>query len=191
MKNKPKIIAIVGTNSMFSKTETLLNYIKRRYEEILDIEVIELYNIPLFKEQNIMLGNIPSFIIELEDKISDADGIIFGITEYLNSIYSNLHIFLEWMSIASMKPLKHKKTFILSDSYSYSESSSAVSTLFEILMSDNIKSDIYTMKRVLFLNNSKDAFDVNNEIKDLVFVNHLDDEIFGFKKFLENGEIQK
>lgn len=91
-----KIIAVLGSISKNSYNKKLAKYMKERYKNKLDIEVLSLENIPMYNE-DIEL-NPPDIIIEYRNKIKNSDGLIFVTPEYNHSIPGVLKNALDWFS---------------------------------------------------------------------------------------------
>lgn len=186
MNNKLKVIAVVGTNSMFSRNKMLLEYMKRRYEVYAEIELFELYNIEPYNEEKALNGIVPERIKELQDKIIDADGVIFGITEYFNSITSTLQTTLEWLSSYPFV-LMGKKCMVVADSFAHLEiEANSVQTLLLVLKNKELEADVI-YDYVFLLNNSRDAFNKDNELHNNESTKTLDRFFRDFLKHMRSG----
>lgn len=186
MDNRFKIIAVVGTNSMFSRNKRLLEYMKRRYEVHAEIELFELYNIEPYNEEKALSGIVPERIKELQDKIVDADGVIFGITEHFNSVMSLLQTTLEWLSSCPFV-LINKRCMVIADSFTHLEvEANSVQTLLLILKSKELEADVI-YDYVFLLNDSRNAFDEDNKLRNNKTVETLDAFFGDFLEHMESG----
>ncbi|KRM97252.1 flavin oxidoreductase [Liquorilactobacillus aquaticus DSM 21051] len=134
-----KFIAIVGTNASFSFNRFLLDYMRERYSEQSEIEVREIRDIPLFNED--MMENPPQSVLELIEKVDEADGVIFATPEYDHAIPAALKSVLEWLSSVA-HPLLHKPVMIVGGSYGVQGTVRAQINLRQILDAPGVMADI-------------------------------------------------
>ncbi|CRH85040.1 NADPH azoreductase [Chlamydia trachomatis] len=100
-----KFIGIVGTNAQRSYNRKLLSFMQRHFVKKVDIEILEITDIPMFDETN---DQTTSPAIQLfNEKISSADGVIIATPEHNHTIPSALNSLLEWLSF-SIHPLTGK-----------------------------------------------------------------------------------
>ena len=79
-----KFIALVGTNSQRSTNRTLLQYMQKHFAKKVEIELVEIKDLPLFnKPAN---KQVPELAKEIAAKIEAADGVIIGTPEYDHAI---------------------------------------------------------------------------------------------------------
>src|SRR5690554_3595840 len=91
-----KIIVIPGSIGTKSYNRKLATFMKKRYQKLLDIEILDIENIPMYN-MDIELDP-PEIIIEYRKKIIESDGIIFATPEYNHSIPGVLKNTLDWFS---------------------------------------------------------------------------------------------
>lgn len=91
-----KIVGIAGSISKESYNKKLLRYMKDRYKDKLDIEILDIGEVPMYNEDNEM--NPPDIIKEMRKKILDSDGILISTPEYNHSIPGVLKNTLDWLS---------------------------------------------------------------------------------------------
>ena len=91
-----KVVAILGSISKKSYNRKLAKYMKERYKDKLDIEILTLENIPMYNEDIELTP--PNIIIEYREKIKNSDGLIFITPEYNHSIPGVLKNAIDWFS---------------------------------------------------------------------------------------------
>ena len=91
-----KLIGLIGTNSKSSTNRKLLQYMKKHFADKVDIELVEIKDIPTFNKPANKV--IPEIVKEIAAKIDDADGVIIGTPEYDHSIPAVLMNALAWLS---------------------------------------------------------------------------------------------
>ena len=95
MDNKLKIVALIGSLREKSLNKYLLNYVKNKAEDTLDIETADI-NLPLFNED--IETNPQESVIKLRNIIKNSDGILFVTPEYNYSITGVLKNAIDWGS---------------------------------------------------------------------------------------------
>jgi chromate reductase len=92
------IIAISGSASKKSSNTEMLNVIRDQFSADYDIEVFDrLRDFPLFRPEDLE-KTTPKLILELKQKIVDADAIIICTPEYTHNIPAVLKNALEWIT---------------------------------------------------------------------------------------------
>lgn len=91
-----KIVAIVGSISKNSNNRKLAEFMKDRYKDKMDIEILDIGNIPMYSEDIELTP--PESVIEARRKIKEADGLLFVTPEYNHSIPGVLKNALDWFS---------------------------------------------------------------------------------------------
>src|SRR5690606_15620561 len=115
-----KIVGIVGSNADFSYNRLLLQFIARNFKKLIDVEVVDIQDIPMFNQSNDQTDSAP--IQNLKNKILNADGVIIATPEYNHTIPSALQSVLEWLSF-KIHPLDGKPVMIVWASYDVQGSS--------------------------------------------------------------------
>lgn len=105
-----KIAIIVGSLRKESYNRKVADFIKERYKDKLDIEILLLNDLPIFNED--IEENPPKSVNEFKEKIKASDGVIFSTPEYNYSIPGALKNALDWCSRVD-RVLAHKPTFIV------------------------------------------------------------------------------
>jgi len=175
-----KIIAIVGTNSTKSTNRQLLQYMKVHFETKADIELVEIKDIPVFNKP--ADKKVPDLVLEIADKIKEADGVIIGTPEYDHSIPAVLMNALAWLSYGIF-PLLGKPVMITGASYGTLGSSRAQLQLRQILNAPEIKANVLADE--FLLSHSLQAFDSDGNLVDLETIQKLDAIFDDFRLFVK------
>lgn len=176
-----KFIAIVGTNSKRSTNRQLLQYMKKHFADKVEIEIIEIKDIPLFNKP--ADKQVPEVVSEIASKIDAADGVIIGTPEYDHAIPAVLMNALAWLSYG-IYPLLNKPVMITGASYGTLGSSRAQSHLRQILNSPELKANVIPASEFL-LAHSLQAFDKNGDLIDLASIQKLDAVFDDFRLFVK------
>lgn len=91
-----KIVAIIGSISKESYNKKLVEYMKGRYKDKIDIEILSINEFPMYNE-DIELET-PEVVKEVQDKIKEADGVLISTPEFNHSIPGVLKNALDWLS---------------------------------------------------------------------------------------------
>ena len=168
-----KYLAIVGTNSDVSTNRMLLQFMKKHFSNMADIELYEIKDLPAFNEPEDL--DIPEKVEELSNKILKADGVIIATPEYDHAIPAVLKSALEWISYTS-QALIDKPVLIVGASHGTLGSSRAQAHLRQILDSPELAARIMPSSEFL-LGKSQGAFDSEGNLIYLDKLSELD-EIF-------------
>ncbi|MEG0286492.1 MAG: PAS domain-containing protein [Vagococcus sp.] len=157
-----KLVGIVGSNAEVSYNSTLLNFMAKEYKSLVEIEVLEIKDIPLFNQSDDQTMSEP--IQYLNKKIVEADGVIIATPEHNRSIPAALKSVLEWLSF-KIHPLEEKPVMIVGASYYDQGSSRAQLDLRQILDAPGVNAIVLPGNEFL-LGKVKEAFDTNGNLKD-------------------------
>ena len=176
-----KFIALVGTNSQRSTNRTLLQYMQKHFADKVEIELVEIKDIPLFnKPAN---KQVPELVTEIAAKIEAADGVIIGTPEYDHAIPALLMSALALFSYG-IYPLLNKPVMITGASYGTLGSSRAQSQLRQILNAPEIKARVLPSDEFL-LGHALQAFDEEGNLKDAATVEKLEKIFEDYLLFIE------
>ncbi|GAW98436.1 NADPH-dependent FMN reductase [Secundilactobacillus mixtipabuli] len=179
-----KFVALVGTNTAKSTNRKLLQYMKKRYADDAEIEVVELKGLPIFKKSEEVY--IPQQARDIADKIDASDGVIIGTPEYDHSIPALLSSALAWLSYG-IHPLMDKPVMIVGTSYGTLGASRAQAQLRQILDSPELKATVLPSSEFL-LGHSLQAFDDNGDLKSATESQKLDGLFDDFLEFVDLTE---
>ncbi|GMA07277.1 FMN reductase [Tetragenococcus halophilus subsp. flandriensis] len=176
-----KLVGIVGSNADFSYNRLLLQYIKKHFKSLIDIEILEIKDIPLFNQSFDQTDSAP--IQKLNRKILNADGVIIATPEHNHTIPAGLKSVLEWLSF-KIQPLSNKPVMLVGASYYNQGSSRAQLHLRQILEAPGVNAIVMPGNEFL-LGEVKEAFDEQNNLKDQGTVDFLKTCLEKFIKFIQ------
>ena len=176
-----KIVAIAGSISKESYNKKLVNFIKKRYKDKLDIEILDLDDIPMYNEDKEM--EPPDIIKEIRKKIVASDGILISTPEYNHSIPGVLKNALDWLSRVE-QVLLNKPGMIVGASMGMFGTVKAQIHLRQILNSGGI--GVITLPaNEVFIGNIQDKMDEEGNLTDEVTIKFLDNTMDEFIKWVE------
>lgn len=91
-----KIVAMVGSPSVNSINRKLGNFLKEKYADKMEIEFLEIEKLPFHNYDT--ENNPPELILEMREKIKEADGVLFITPEYNHSVPPVLKNAIDWFS---------------------------------------------------------------------------------------------
>lgn len=175
-----KYVGIVGSNADISYNRYLLNFIKKQYSDLFELDIVEIKDIPMFNQDNDQTNSQP--IQELNQKILAADGVIIATPEHNHTIPASLKSVLEWLSF-KIHPLESKPVMIVGASYYDQGSSRAQLHLRQILDAPGVNAIVMPGNEFL-LGRVKEAFDENNNLKDQGTIDFLQSILEKFNAFV-------
>lgn len=176
-----KLVGIVGSNAEKSYNRMLLKFIKKEYQEIIDLELLEIADLPLFNQSKDQTESKP--INDLNQKIAAADGVIIATPEHNRTIPPALKSTIEWLSY-KIHPLKNKAVLVIGASYFDQGTSRAQLHLRQILEAPGVGA--YTMPGNEFLlGEVKKAFYPNGQLKDQETILFLENLLKKFSRFVK------
>ncbi|WP_056987842.1 NAD(P)H-dependent oxidoreductase [Secundilactobacillus paracollinoides] len=175
-----KLAAIVGTNADTSYNRTLLTYMQRYFAAEIDIDILEIKDLPLFNEST---TETPAAVLNMAKTISEADGVIISAPEYDHGVTAALKSALEWLSY-SVHPLAQKPVMIVGVSLGKQGTDLAQVNLRQVLDAPGV--DAYVMPGHQFLlSNGHEAFDQNGDLKDSSCVDWMKTCMNSFTSFVK------
>lgn len=176
-----KIVAIAGSISKNSYNKKLVSFIKRRYKDKVDIEIIDIGDIPMYNEDREM--DPPKVIKDIRKKILASDGILISTPEYNHSIPGVLKNTLDWLSRVE-RVMLNKPGMIVGASMGVFGTVKAQIHLRQILNSGGIS--VLTLPgNEVFIGSIQDKMDEKGNITDELTIKFLDNTMDEFIKWVE------
>lgn len=91
-----KIVAIVGSIREESYNLKLAKYVQKRYDDTLDIEILNIREIPFYNQD--MELNPPKVVRDFKKRVAEADAVLWVTPEYNYSIPGVLKNVIDWLS---------------------------------------------------------------------------------------------
>lgn len=165
-----KIIGIVGSLSKNSYNMAIVEFMKERYRDKLDIEIIDIGKLPMYTQD---IENEPVHaLIEYRRKIKEADGILFATPEHNHTIPAALKNAIDWLS--RVEPvLVDKPSMIVGASMGALGTVKAQAHLREILNSAFVGT-LNLPKNEVFIGSVHNKVDENKMLIDKGTIEYLD-----------------
>ncbi|MDN6296205.1 MAG: NAD(P)H-dependent oxidoreductase, partial [Alkalibacterium sp.] len=176
-----KYVGIVGSNADLSYNRYLLNFIKKQYSHLFELDIVEIKDIPMFNQDNDQTNSQP--IQNLNQKILDADGVIIATPEHNHTIPASLKSVIEWLSF-KIHPLDNKPVMIVGASYYDQGSSRAQLHLRQILDAPGVNAIVMPGNEFL-LGRVKEAFDEEYNLKDQGTIDFLQSILEKYNAFVQ------
>ncbi|WHY75603.1 NAD(P)H-dependent oxidoreductase [Neobacillus sp. WH10] len=91
-----KIVAIVGSNRKQSINKKLVVFMKERYQEKVDIEILPIEDLPMYNQDDEL--SPLQVVTEIKKIVATSDGVLIATPEYNHSIPAFLKNALDWFS---------------------------------------------------------------------------------------------
>lgn len=176
-----KIAVVIGSISKNSYNMKLAEFIKRRYEGKLEMEVLSLKDIPMYNIDD-ELNPAPA-VTEIKGKIKNSDGVLFVTPEYNHSIPGVLKNTLDWFSRVD-RVLANKPAMIVGASTGILGTVKAQIHLRQILNSGGVAA-ITMPGNEVFIGNIENVMDDNGNLTDESTIKFLDKVVDNFIKWIE------
>ncbi len=176
-----KIAAVVGSLRQDSYNRKVAEFIKDRYKDKLDIELVFLNDVVIFNED--IEGNPPKGVKEFKAKIKKSDGVIFVTPEYNHSIPGGLKNALDWCSRVE-RVLAKKPTFIVGASDGNTGTARAQGDLRKVLNGPGVAA-LNLPGNLFLLPNVQDKFDEDGNFIDDRSAKYLDKLINNYIEWIE------
>ena len=180
-----KFVGIVGSIAEQSYNKMLLAYIAKQYQELAEIEILDIKDVPIFNESDDQTET--PVIQNLVKKIKAADGVILATPEHNHTTTAAMKNVLEWLSF-KVHPFQDKPVLIVGASYFSQGSSRAQLSLRQILDSPGVNALVMPGNEFL-LGNVKEAFDAQGNLKDQGTVDFLGSVLAKFCEWVQVLEV--
>lgn len=174
-----KVVALVGSIRKESYNVKLAAYVKNKYKEQMDVEILNLRDVP-FYDQDIE-NDPPAAVRELREKVAAADAVLWVTPEYNYSIPGVLKNVIDWLSRGD-RVMVGKPSMIMGASMGLMGTVRAQQHLRDILFSPGINSPLLPGNEV-YVGIVHEKMDENGKIKDEATVLFLDSVINNFVKW--------
>lgn len=176
-----KVVAIAGSNGKDSNNKKLLNFMKVRYDDKLDIEILDIGEMPMYNQDNEL--NPPDIVKSIKAKIKSSDGILISTPEYNHSIPGILKNALDWFSRVDQVMIG-KPAMVVGVSMGNLGTVKAQMHLREILNSGGIGTMTLPGNEV-FIGTIQDKIDESGKLVDEGTIKYLDSTMDNFIQWVE------
>ncbi|QLE67554.1 fumarate reductase [Furfurilactobacillus rossiae] len=178
-----KLLEIVGTNADKSYNRELLQYMQHHFQRNATIDLSEIGQLPLFKEQP-QDCSLPESVQKLANQISGADGVIIGVPEYDHSIPAALKSMIEWLS-CTIHPFAGKPIMIVGTSLGIQGTSRAQDEIRRILNAPGVGATVLPGNEFM-LSFAPKAFDQSGDLVDRHTISFLESCFKHFQQLIES-----
>lgn len=171
-----KIVAIVGSLRKESYNRKIANFIKDRYKDKLEVEILLLDDVALFNED--IEENPPEGVKEFKEKIKESEGILFATPEYNYSIPGVLKNAIDWCSRVE-RVMADKPTFIVGAATGNIGTARCQIDLRKVLNSSGV-SALNLPGNYVLIENAEEKFNEAGEFIDEKSIERLDKVVDNF-----------
>ncbi len=176
-----KLVGINGSLSEISYNRKLLQFIQSEFDHAFDLEILDLHEVPMFKQFEDQTEHIT--IDNIYRKINNADGVIIATPEHSHTVAPAVKNIIEHLSVTK-RPFQNKPVLVIGASYYEQGSGRAQLDLKQILEAPGVNA--YTMPGNEFLlSYAREAFDENSRLKDESTTKFLASVLGEFKAYVE------
>ncbi|HLR02382.1 MAG TPA: NADPH-dependent FMN reductase [Virgibacillus sp.] len=175
-----KIKAIIGSTSSTSNNLKLIQYMKERYRDQLDIQPVFINDVDTFSID--IETTPPENVKAFKADVKDSDAVLFSVPEYNYSIPGALKNAIDWLSRGGDFTIKNKPAFIVGSSMGVHGSVRAQMHLRDIL-SNPALSPILLPGNEVYVGTIQDKMDENGQLTDHGTIAFLDNVIENFVEF--------
>jgi len=174
-----KVAAVIGSIREDSTNLKVVKFMKERYADQLDIDLVLLHDVPMF---NLDLENDPpQDAMDFKHKVRHAEAVLFAVPEYNFSMPGVLKNAIDWMSRAGLD-LQGKPSFIIGSSIGVFGSLRAQMHLREVLSNPALAPQILPGNEV-YIGSVQDKLNEQGEITDSATLDFLDNVVKNFVDF--------
>src|SRR5699024_3921251 len=172
-----KIKAIIGSTSSTSNNLKLIQYMKERYRDQLDIQPVFINDVDTFSID--IETTPPENVKAFKADVKDSDAVLFSVPEYNYSIPGALKNAIDWLSRGGDFTIKNKPAYIVGSSMGEHGSVRAQMHLRDIL-SNPALSPILLPGNEVYVGTIQDKIDENGQLTDHVTITILNNVIENF-----------
>ncbi|WOV83741.1 NAD(P)H-dependent oxidoreductase [Sporosarcina jeotgali] len=177
-----RVKAIIGSTSSTSYNRRLVNFMKKRYADRLDITLVSINDVEMFSVDH--ESEPPANVRAFKENVKDSDAVLFAVPEYNFSIPGALKNALDWLSRGGEATLRDKPAFIVGSSMGVFGSVRAQIHLREILSNPGL-SPLILPNNEVYIGSIHQKLSDDDELTDAPTVAFLDSVVNNFVDFYE------
>ncbi len=174
-----KLVGLSGSGRYNSFNTMILKYLKEKFKNDIEIEIIDLKHLPLYNQD--IEENTYEEVEYLREKIREADGLIFATPEHNQSIPAILKNAIDWMSRVD-PVLAGKPALLMGATPGGLGTVMAQAHLRDILNLLNVRVQPGVG---VFISNIFSKIDEEGRLNDKATMEHLDASLLGFKDWVK------
>ncbi|MBZ5752738.1 NADPH-dependent FMN reductase [Metabacillus rhizolycopersici] len=175
-----KVKAIIGSTSSTSFNLKIVEFMKNRYANQLDITPVLINDVEMYSID--IENDVPANTKKFKQDVKDSDAVLFAVPEYNFSIPGAMKNAIDWLSRGGDFEIKDKPAFIVGSSMGALGSVRAQIHLREILSNPNL-SPILLPNNEVYIGSIHEKVDEAGEITDQATIEFLDSVVKNFVEF--------
>ncbi|CEG22739.1 NADPH azoreductase [Planococcus massiliensis] len=176
-----KVAVIVGSVRKESFNRKLAEYVKNRYADRFEIEILDLSVLPLYNQD--IENDMPPEIVEFKNKVKEADSVLWVTPEYNSTIPGVLGNAIDWLSRVD-KVMIGKPSWIMGASMGNLGTVKAQMHLRDILFAAGLQSPVLIGNDV-YIGAVHTKMDAEGNLTDEATIAYLDIVVANFEKWVE------
>lgn len=174
-----KVKAIIGSTSSSSFNLKVVEYMKSRYADQLEITPVFINDVEMFSIDT--ENNPPKHAAKFKNDAKDSDAVLFAVPEYNYSIPGALKNAIDWFSRGDLT-LQAKPAFIIGASMGVLGSVRAQMHLRDILVNPALAPNLLPGNEV-YIGSVHEKIDENGQITDQATIDFLDSVVNNFVEY--------
>ena len=175
-----KVKAIIGSTSSTSFNLKIVEHIRKRYADQLDITPVFINDLEMFSVD--IESNPSANVKDFKDNVKDSDAVLFAVPEYNFSIPGALKNAIDWLSRGGDYTLQNKPAFIVGSSMGAFGSIRAQMHLREILSNPALAPVVLPGNEV-YIGSVHEKINEVGELTDQATIDFLDVVVKNFIEF--------
>ena len=175
-----KVKAIIGSTSSTSFNLKLVEHLRKRHADKLDITPVFINDLEMFSID--IESSPPENVREFKNNVKDSDAVLFAVPEYNYSIPGALKNALDWLSRGGDFTIKEKPAFIVGSSMGVLGSVRAQMHLREILLNPSL-APIVLPGNDVYIGSVHTKMNEIGELTDQATIDFLDQVVDNFVDF--------
>ncbi|VEF46954.1 NADPH-dependent FMN reductase [Bacillus freudenreichii] len=180
-----KVKAIIGSTSSTSFNLKVVEFMKKRYADQLDITPVFINDVEMFSVD--LENNVPANVKSFKDNVKDSDAVLFAVPEYNFSIPGALKNAVDWLSRGGDFTIKDKPAFIIGSSMGALGSVRAQIHLREIL-SNPALAPVLLPGNEVYIGSIHEKLNEEGELIDQGTIAFLDQVVENFVEFYNKNK---
>ncbi|WP_096187463.1 NADPH-dependent FMN reductase [Evansella halocellulosilytica] len=174
-----KLVALIGSIRKNSYNHQIANFVKKRYEESVEIEKLNITDLPYFDQD--IEEHPPETVKQFKHHVKQADGVLIFTPEYNHSVPGVLKNALDWLSRVD-RVLTGKPVLIIGASMGMLGTVRCQMHLRQILAAPGLSAKVLPGNEVL-IGNVHEKLDRDGHLTDESTVQFLDKVVENYLQF--------
>jgi NAD(P)H-dependent FMN reductase len=175
-----KVKAIIGSTSSTSFKLKLVEHMRSRYADQLDITPVFINDLEMYSVD--IESNPSANVVDFKNNVKDSDAVLFAVPEYNFSIPGALKNAIDWLSRGGDFTLQNKPGFIVGSSMGAFGSIRAQLHLREIL-SNPALAPVLLPGNEVYVGSVHEKMNEAGELTDKATIDFLDSVVYNFIEF--------